>query len=520
MQIAGNRPPANHMRHLTPATSRSRCLALTALVFVAVPIACQRARPAATATGGQAPTDAATVGVAHDTLLESAVDLLLAPTLSPESYLLTADRLNQFIARYTEAGHPIQLAPDLKADLEARLEPPQMERLLRNSFDVGDGLHLATCFLARDIADRLTQSLRDDLEKAVALFEWTIRNLTIKPESSGIRVSPLFVLVGGTAHETERAWAFMTLLRQVGIDSAILAVRDKSQAEDVYLPWAVAVLVAGELHLFDATWGVAIPGPGGKGVATLNQAAGDAAVLAQLDIDSARPYRVHSGDLERVAVYLESTPAYWAPRMHAVQDRLAGVNRVHLTVELQAIAARFRTAVGMRLRDIELWQLPIDVDELPRKGDPNFRNQLLEAVGPVIALPTFEEGRRAHLRGDWERAIQRYLELRDPASSVNVSAQMQEFLARAREDVTFFMGQVQFDQGNFGVARDWFAKRYLDKYPTGRWATAAPLCLATCADRLHESAEMVKQLESPITGPQAFGNLVRARLAAAPLGRE
>jgi len=101
---------------------------------------------------------------------------------------------------------------------------------------------------------------------------------------------------------------------------------DPSNPEQ-FRPWATALLTGGELYLFDPTYGLPIPGPGGKGVATLAEAAADDAILRQMDIPGDRIYPRKAADLPKVTALLEASPGYHAPRMKMLQSHLTGQDR-------------------------------------------------------------------------------------------------------------------------------------------------------------------------------------------------
>ena len=52
--------------------------------------------------------------------------------------------------------------------------------------------------------------------------------------------------------------------------------------------WLCAALIDGQAYLFDARLGLAIPGPDGQGVATLNQALADPAILERMNFPASR----------------------------------------------------------------------------------------------------------------------------------------------------------------------------------------------------------------------------------------
>ncbi len=69
-------------------------------------------------------------------------------------------------------------------------------------------------------------------------------------------------LLLGIGTPTDRAWIFILLCRQVGLDAALLAIPDPENREILRPKW-VGVLSDGEVYLFEPTLGIPLPGPDG-----------------------------------------------------------------------------------------------------------------------------------------------------------------------------------------------------------------------------------------------------------------
>ena len=203
----------------------------------------------------------------------------------------------------------------------------------------------------------------------------------------------------GTA--TERAWLFILMARQQGLDAALVAldasaVRARVAAEEqkkqspprkagrpenpglgsanrrgnsppgpmapVSLndlrPWAVAVLIEGKLYLFEPALGLPIPGPGKIGrdrggrldirPATLAEVAADDGLLRRLDQPRTSPYPLKAADLSRIVFLIEASPQYLAKRMQLIESRLTGKQKMALTAAPTATAHRLLAAAGGR----------------------------------------------------------------------------------------------------------------------------------------------------------------------------
>jgi hypothetical protein len=143
----------------------------------------------------------------------------------------------------------------------------------------------------------------------------------------------------------------------------MLGYHDAESAGDE--AWAPAVLLAPEgspaatspeLYLFDHKWGIPLPGPGGKGVATLAQAAQSPEVLGQLS--GLRSYSVSATNLQDVVALIDVSPHLLSRRMQILQGELRGADRLVLTSELDKLVARLRQI--KTLKRIGAWRWPQD----------------------------------------------------------------------------------------------------------------------------------------------------------------
>ncbi|MEX2142403.1 MAG: hypothetical protein WD894_24255 [Pirellulales bacterium] len=215
----------------------------------------------------------------------------------------------------------------------------------------------------------------EELRLAMRLFDWTIRNVQLEveawPETSSYKLptrwhTPYETVLLGRGTASDRAWTFILLARQQGLDVVMLGLGDPDKPDQLK-PWAPALLLArGEgdstavdLYLFDPALGLPIPGPDGRGIATLAQAVADDALLRQLDLDEKRLYPVKSEDLQQVAALVEASPGYLSRRMKFLESRLGGEQRLVLTASPQAIEEKLAGAAHVRPK-VALWTRPYE----------------------------------------------------------------------------------------------------------------------------------------------------------------
>src|SRR5262249_25370124 len=157
----------------------------------------------------------------------------------------------------------------------------------------------------------------DDLARVRRVFDWVMRQVQLVPAGSFGRspLGPAFarpydVLVRGMANEqdgtgwAERAWLFMALCRQLDIDVGLITYSKGNTVDALLSPkaqaapraarprivWICAALIDDKAYLFDTRLGLEVPGPGGQGVATLEQALADPSILERMNIPGLAPY--------------------------------------------------------------------------------------------------------------------------------------------------------------------------------------------------------------------------------------
>lgn len=215
----------------------------------------------------------------------------------------------------------------------------------------------------------------DDLTLATELFDWTVRNIQLQEDSNGQgRDTAWEALLHGQAEPLNRAAVFIGLCRQRNLDVVMLAYPNPE--DDLVLKtWAPALWLNGELYVFEHELGLPIPGPGGKGVATLKQIVADDGLLRQLDIPGRFKYPVKSADLAAVTAMIEASPQFVARRFRILQNYLAGQKKIVLTMNLSSLAGEL--AVSGQFKRVKVWDWPYTCLEnrIQQAGvdDPSFQ---------------------------------------------------------------------------------------------------------------------------------------------------
>ena len=380
----------------------------------------------------------------------------------------------------------------------------------------------------------------DDLLRTRQLFDWTVRNLQLKPtnwnitsgdDASSEAGRPLTpppgaeyyvwqALMMGRADAVTRARTFVLLLRQQRIPAVVLGVAGEGEADEPR-EWAVAVLIAERLYLFDLELGLPIAGPGGAEVATWRQVQDDPALLRRLDVSADQPYWVQAEDLQRVEALIDGTPQSLSQRMLLVQRKLTGDMQLVLTTEPSRLRKRLRELGVAKSR---LWTAPYRAYLFNNQRERHPPTQAVFQRDFAVfgaAMPMFP-ARISHLRGylenteDAHGAKALYLDCRrsnreldsvaeseelrkqlgrSPAFRDNPAAQAKfiEGMRRTAQEVkihaSYWLGLIAYETSDYGVAVDYLQNRTLAAYPDGVWTNGAHYNLG----RIWEATGQVQQ---------------------------
>ncbi len=514
-----------------PGRGRARLVATLAAVALAV-VGCDSSA-SKPMRRGQAAT-----ARSHGELFDSVAESLshLERYDSREMLKQVCDRLNQW---NLQDRPQVEWKPDpMISDLRDELKNMTAVRALdADQFRASDGWYLQETVWLRDISNVARGDQFDDLAVAQRLFDWSVRNIQLEDaEQMQSRANPHrpheTVLFGrGTA--IERAWVFILLARQQGLDVVMLGLAD-AEGKNVR-PWLPALLKGGELYLFDTRLGLAIPGPGGQGVATLAQVLADDSLLKRMDLDDENRYGVTAGDLTHVVAYIEASPVNLSRRMALVESRLTGKHKLALTSPASALAERLKQAP--QVAEVRLWPVPFEVWLRQTKAGEGAAEAAAREMFMFEALPSLLTGRVLSFKGEYdgdEGAKKKLLDARPPDSAIDdyrlppkivarfkrkedvskAEAQQVVILKQGKQSATFWLGVILFDEKDYSGAIDFFAKRSLEANPRGLFAPAARYNLARTYEATGEVQKAIELYASDKSSPQSYGNRLRARWLA------
>ncbi len=381
-------------------------------------------------------------------ILASSIELIQRAALQPggDNFGLATQKLNQFFEGTPESEYLLDFAA--RAFLQPQLPPEKLKEIETTVWSLRDARHLEDCMMYYAIASRVGGT-GDDLARVRRVFDWMVRQIQLVPAGSlgsrqlpQVPARPYDVLLRGMATESEgfwaeRSWLFMALCRQLGVDVGLIAyargnvveplvarndqasqsgqLLQSSKPQRQPIPWLCAALIGGQAYLFDCRIGLPIPGPGGTGVATLNQALADPVILDRMNLPGQSIYGTSQASLlaspSRVGVLMDSSQGSVTPRMKLLQRDLTGKNRTILYRNPSEQRDHFVRVLGDRCGEIRLWTTPIYVEtELFRNAQfVSSSAQSLLFFRPEFPLIV---ARVKHLRGDLPEAIQEYVSFR------------------------------------------------------------------------------------------------------------
>ncbi len=455
---------------------------------------------------------------------------------APDDLVLTQVMawLNQWV-RQSDPKTDWRLDPLLKT-LPAELSSDQAlaefispQALTDRAFNSYESRLIQEAVWLRDISRWAHGDRFDDLSRVSALFDWTVRNIQLDSDENAIPHRPWQTLLFGRGTAEQRAWVFAGLCRQQGLDVVMLApsaaagTDGKSTTKSASAKyWLAAVLSEGQLYLFDVRLGLPIPGPGGKGIATLEQVRKDDSLLRQLDLENEK-YPLTSTGLKNVDIDLVADPFSLSRRASQMETNLSGDNRMILAVTPSKLADRLKQISGVTT--VRLWGFPFQTLQGQLKIGKSAREDEALAFEPFAMRPGLWRGRVLHFQGRHQDALGETLNRKEKKSSEGylsrsvrptdktIAAATNDDERRVeittKRDAAYWVGLMALDDGKYAVAATWLSRPALTAADSP-WLFGANYNLARALEGLGKVEEAIALLEHD-TSPQQHGNKLRAR---------
>ena len=305
--------------------------------------------------------------------------------------------LNSYLARNPGEGSPGLTETQQKILTERfHLDPGEMTEVNSRVFTPLDANYLESCFLVADSLRAMKVDSDNRLDQIQAAFAWIIREVRLR-EQEALLLPPRFVLSRGWGSSLERATIFSEVADLLGIDSCMVAVPFGSQDQRGLRYWIPGALIDGQIYLFDSRMGMPIPGPDGRGVATLSQARSQPAILASLTVNPELPYDVNADALKQAEVHVAGSLSMLAPRMRFLQDLMSSSDKINISVEPVGLMQRFEKALeapDLKGVSLHVWNHPGEL-KTPFRALRNFLPQ--EEGGTDKSLPSLRQRVRMQL---------------------------------------------------------------------------------------------------------------------------
>lgn len=405
-------------------------------------------------------------------------------------------------------------------------------------------------------------SQRARLLDTVKLFDWTTRNIFLDGEASDIEQlipDPQYPLSDDDAGYTQPNW--VTLVTAQG--DAMERVRVFAQlAMQVEIPvvWIatdfrginglslVGVPVNGEIYLFEPRMGLPLPGPGGVGIATLNQAKSDESILRRAKLPGRFEYCLSSSDLESAKLLLIVDPLAMTKEMSQLEESLTGSQRIQTSIDVKRWQEQLdECAPGV---DQELWGTPWLAFDYSRslrgrlENVTQFSSNYMAKYGLYVDATPLANARRSHLLGEFTESVQKrnapqkYMDLRVDEESLQslrtdqkIQAELgvmrmpqedleaferrvmlfQSLYRASKFDAAIFVSSMRYDLGHYQSAASWAYNRVAKVERSQRWHAMAWYVAGRAYESLgdiEQAIEMYKKTPSSMEP----GNRIRIRL--------
>ncbi len=276
---------------------------------------------------------------------------------------------------------PASLTPDAEKTIQQLLNLNEQEaREIRSaSYSSLDAVYLAECLYLRDVARSLDLTGLPPTRQAEIAFQWVKRQVQLNHWTTSIRgqvqimppAPPSLVLTRGAGSALERAYVFLALLQQIGLDGCLIGPPEAGGRSWTYATtpkpdvppsgpfWAVGVRIGADILLFDPRRGEPLPGPGGTGIATLTQIKANPDQLKPWFDDKARPWDVTAADVKVATAFLAVPLNALAPRWQRFEKEMR-VDKPPLRLVIDPASLRARFATEAKLADLAFWNVPAD----------------------------------------------------------------------------------------------------------------------------------------------------------------
>lgn len=394
-------------------------------------------------------------------------------------------RLNDW---YLECGKRVDVAVKLKPEthklLDGILSKSELENIKASNFSTRDVRHIRNALLMQQIA-KFAPGLSDkELDKAVDIFYYIVRNIElIERPADSVSLPPFRILLFGRGTAEDRAWIFADVLRQLRIPAVILRPNTGEAKKDAEAqPFLVGVLLNERVYLFDTRLGLPIPAAGEKQAksplprrpATLAEFISTPSIAKELSVGD-KPYPLSGDDLKEPLVQLVGHRSLWSERMKKLNYSQIGKEKPLLFDELDAdtdgLIGRV-TEFGKKhwkADAVRIWPYPEksfhDFENLTDEQNDEIAEMQAPLNMPVSVSVDSKTGsvqisrgskeqlqaRIKQLMGDYNEAIKQYISVRGQCIlpqplALQLQSRTRNAIQVAMEDGWVWIGTIKLEQ--------------------------------------------------------------------------
>ena len=192
-------------------------------------------------------------------ILESVLTLIKRSALQPggANFELAIKKLNHYFEGTSPSEYELESAP--REYLSSQLPPKMVAALENSTWSLRDTRHIEDCMMYYGIANRVAGT-GENLDRVRRVFDWVVRQVQLVPSGSlrsarlpHAYARPYDVLLRGMATEAdgvwaERAWLFIALCRQLGIDVGLITYTKTSTLEPLIPKFGTSLEIEATLY--------------------------------------------------------------------------------------------------------------------------------------------------------------------------------------------------------------------------------------------------------------------------------
>ncbi len=401
--------------------------------------------------------------------------------------------LNSGLSANPSAEQPTGLSPEQEASLRKLLPLTEEDgaEVRGASYSSFDPNYLADAYYFRDIARALEVPPDDPVKQADAAFAWMCRQLVatqsirqVGPDKFELSppAPPSAVLRRGSGSGLERAYVFLAILQQLGLDGCLVGPSEAADRPGHWSPpgvapgrgpfWAVGVRIGGDVVLYHPWRGEKIPGTLAEAVAKPQTLEGWL---------GAQTGDVTPDIVKRSIPFLAVPLSAIAPRNALLEQKLqqtTGEPRLAIDV----VALRDRFAKEGKQPEVKFWNptsdpytytrvplsfLPIeeggwDAEPLGRRVSDRYKKGLIPArlIAGVQGLEGIPEAQQQLLISIVERYVGMFLTPPTPREQIQrgMFADATPDLVRKRDAFDAAAQRIRTDTNRDAMLREWVSR--------------------------------------------------------------